>query len=123
MTIWITIIVAIIMIANSWVLKWVDLATKIPESEKNASKSKVNIRRYKTGIVMALLLVSVSTLAYLMLSTLPISKVTILLIAVNVCAVLMSVLSWILITNNAKIKKLIDDQTSFAHFDKFGTGA
>ena len=60
MQIWLPITIAIIMIANSWVLKWVDLASKIPETENSASRSKVYIRSYKTGIVIALPLVSVS---------------------------------------------------------------
>ncbi|MBA3355093.1 MAG: hypothetical protein H0U18_03975 [Pyrinomonadaceae bacterium] len=111
---WITIIIAAMAIINSWILKWVDLDSKTPATEKTKTRSSVYIRKYKTGIVIVTLLVSVATLVYLMLSTLPITKVTILLISLNVSAIFMAVLSWILIINNAKMKKLIEEGTTKA---------
>src|SRR5439155_6923423 len=88
---WIPIAVLAITIINSWVLKWVDLSNKIPTTKESVTKSSVYAKNYKTGIVIVALLGSVSTLAYLMFSALPVSKVTVLLIALNVSAVFMAV--------------------------------
>lgn len=107
MPIWIVVTIAAIQIINSWLVKWVELDSKIPDTLKTKNKSSVYIRKYRTGILTVLLVVSVSTLAYLMFSTLPITRVTILLTSLNVCAIFMMVFSWVLIVNNERLKKLI----------------
>lgn len=109
MPIWLALIIAAMPIINSWLLKWVDLDSKTPASEKSKSKSKVYITKYKTGIVIVAFLVSISTLAYLVLSSVPINKVSVLLISLNVCAIFIAVLAWIFMVNNQRIRKLIEE--------------
>jgi hypothetical protein len=116
---WIDTTIAIMALVTTWLFKWQNWESRIPESAKSASKSSVYIRKYKTGIVIVALLTSVSTLAYLIFNTLPNNKMMALLIAVNVSSIFMAVLSWILMINNERLKKLIAEEGKRARATAF----
>ena len=87
----------------------VNQPTDTPSTSQPKDKTKSR-RRLSEVIILLVCLVSTATLFYLLSSDAPVTRLAVLLISVNACAIIVAVFSGVLIVNNERLRALIKSE-------------